>query len=111
MTATIAEIMERLPAAFLVPDGGGIEAVIHFKFTGAEAGEWNAVTRGQDCVVAPGIPRTKPTISVAADSADFIDVATGKLDGMAAYMTGRIRVTGNLAMVPKILALFRPPGP
>ena len=102
--------MEHLPTAFLAPEGGGMEAVIHFKFTGAEAGEWNVVTKGQECVVAQGIPRTKPTISVVADSADFVDVATGKLDGMAAYMGGRIRVTGNLALVPRLLALFRLPG-
>jgi len=107
MKVTIAEIMERLPAALVAERAQGVDAVIHFKFTGAQAGEWNAVIRDGTCSVAQGIPKSRPTITLAADSADFVSIAMGELDGVRATMDGRVRATGDLLLAPKLLELFR----
>jgi len=107
MTLTISEIMTRMPSVFLPDRASGIDAVVHFRFTGAEAGEWNAVIRDGKCQVAQGIPRSKPTIVLAADSADFVRAVTGELDGMKAFMEGRLKITGDVLLAPKLIQLFR----
>ena len=109
MSLSITEIMTKLPTAFVAEDSKGMAAVVHFKFTGAEAGEWNAVIRDGQCNVAQGIPRSRPTITVAADSGDFVRVVTGELDGMRAYMDGKLRLTGDLLLAPRLIKLFRVP--
>ncbi len=107
MTASIADLMAKLPAAFQPAKADGIEAVVHFKLTGAEAGEWNAVIRDGQCVVAQGLPHFRPTITVSADSSDLVQILSGKLDGTQAFMTGRIKVSGDMNAAMKILELFK----
>ena len=36
----------------------------------------------------------KPTVTMSIKSSDFILLATGKLDGMKAFMTGKLKVKG-----------------
>lgn len=107
MLLKIAELMSKMPGAFLPEKATGIDAVVHFKFTGPEAGEWNAVIRNGKCEVAQGIPRVKPTVSLTADSMDFIKVFTGELDGMQAYMQGQLRLDGDLRVGTKLLEMFK----
>jgi len=109
MSRSVAEIMSMIPTVFVAEKAQGVEAVVHFKFTGKEAGEWNAVILDGRCEVAQGIPRSKPTISVSADAADFVRVATGELDGMQAYMDGKLKITGDILLAPRLLQLFRVP--
>jgi putative sterol carrier protein len=104
---TIAELMSKVPLAFIPENAAGVEAVVHFKLTGAEAGEWNAVIKDGTCQVAQGIPHSRPTLTLSADSADLIQIATGKLDGPRAYMDGRIKITGDATAALKIIQLFK----
>jgi putative sterol carrier protein len=109
MSLTIAEVMAKIPVAFVAERAGGIDAVVHFRFTGTEAGEWNAVIHSGKCEVARGLPRSKPTISLVADSADFVRIASGELDGMKAFMDGKLKITGDLLLAPRLVHLFRVP--
>lgn len=107
MPPTIVQLMSKMPGAFLPQHAIGIDAVVHFKFTGAEAGEWNAVIKNGTCELAQGIPRVKPTISLSADSLDFIKVFTGELDGLQAYMQGKLRLSGDTGLAMKLPGMFK----
>jgi putative sterol carrier protein len=107
MQPTLPEIMARVPGAFVPEGAGAASAVIHFKFTGAEPGEWNATIRDGKCDVAQGIPRQRPTITVTADSADFMRVVTGDLDPTAAFMDGRIKLQGDVELALRLVPMFR----
>jgi putative sterol carrier protein len=101
--------MEKIPTAFAAGGSKDLSAVVHFKFTGAEPGEWNATIQDGTCHVARGLPHSRPTISVVADSSDFVKIAEGELDATNAYMEGKIKVAGNLLLIPKLVKLFRLP--
>lgn len=107
MTGTVADLMSKLPGAFTPERAAGLDAVIHFKLTGAEAGEWNAVIKNGQCEVAQGLPHFRPTLSVSADSSDLLKIAGGELDPAQAFMSGRIKVTGDMNTAMKILGMFR----
>ena len=107
MLYTLAEIMARVPNAFVSEQAGAVSAVVHFKFTGAEAGEWHATIRDGKCDVGQGIPRQRPTITLTADSDDFLSIASGDLDPAAAFMAGRIKLQGDTVLALKILHMFR----
>jgi putative sterol carrier protein len=107
MPLTIAELMEKMPGAFIPEKAVGVDAVVHFKFTGAEPGEWNAVIKDGKVEVARGIPHFKPTMTLTADSADFISILTGQLDGMQAFMQGKIKLAGDLNVAMKLMQMFK----
>jgi putative sterol carrier protein len=107
MSPTIAEIMSRIPTAFVPAHAEGLNAVVHFKFTGAEAGEWNAVVKDGKCEVAQGIPHSRPSITVTADSAICKGILAGETDVTRAFMEGKLRVTGDTQLAMRILKLFQ----
>ena len=45
MPLTVAQLMEKMPGAFIPEKAQGVDAVIQFKFTGEEAGDWNAMIK------------------------------------------------------------------
>jgi len=107
MSLTISELMEKMPGALIPEKAIGLDAVVHFKFTGAEPGEWCAVINEGKCIVVQGIPNSKPTMTLAADSADYVKIFTGELDGMQAFMQGKIKLAGDLNLAMKLLQIFK----
>lgn len=107
MPLTIADVMGRMPGALIPEKAAGVDAVVHFKFTGAEAGEWNAVIKDEKAVVAQGIPHSKPTMTLTADSSDFIKMLTGEMDGMQAFMQGKVKLAGDLNLAMKLMQMFK----
>ena len=62
MALTVSELMEKMPGAFIPEKAQGVDAVIQFKFTGAEAGEWNAtIKEGKVDVSRRDIPASSRT--------------------------------------------------
>ena len=107
MPLTVAELMQKLPSALIPEKAAGVDAVIHFKFTGAEAGEWNAVIKDAKAEVSQGIPHFKPTMTLSSDSSDFVKMFTGELDGMQAFMQGKIKLAGDLNLAMKLMQMFK----
>ncbi len=107
MSITISDLMAKMPGAFIPEKATGVDAVVQFKFTGTEPGEWNAVIKEGKCAVAEGIPQVKPTMTLTADSADYVKIFTGELDGMQAFMQGKIKLAGDLNLAMKLMQMFK----
>ena len=106
MPLTIAELMSKMPAAFLPEKALGMEAGLQFKFSGAEPGEWFTLIKDGLCTVNQGIlPKARMTLS--ADSDDFLKIFNGEMDGMQAFMQGRLRLSGDLNLALKLLSVFK----
>ena len=106
MPLTVAELMEKMPGAFIPEKAQGVDAIIQFQFTGAEAGEWNATIKDGKVDVAQGAHPT-PKMTLTADSADYVKIFTGELDGMQAFMQGKIKLAGDLNLAMKLMQMFK----
>lgn len=107
MPLTVAQLMEKMPGAFLPEKAQGVNAVLHFKFTGAEAGEWNAKIADGKCDVKQGAPSAPATMTLTADSSDYVKIFTGELDGMQAFMQGKLKLGGDLNLAMKMMQMFK----
>ena len=107
MPLSISELMSKMPGAFIPEKATGVNAVIQFNFTGAEPGEWNATIKDGKVEVGQGAPQSKPTMTLTADSADYIKIFTGELDGMQAFMQGKIKLGGDLNLAMKLMQMFK----
>jgi putative sterol carrier protein len=99
--------MEKMPGAFLPEKAQGLNATIHFKFTGAESGEWSAAIADGKCEVRQGAPSGAATMTLSADSGDYVKLFTGELDGMQAFMQGKLKLAGDLNLAMKMMQMFK----
>lgn len=106
MTQTVVDLMSKMPKAFLPEKAPGLDAVIQFKFSGAEAGDWFATIKNDKCTVEQGAYPT-PKMTLSADSADYVKIFTGELDGMQAFMAGKLKLAGDLNLAMKLMTMFK----
>jgi putative sterol carrier protein len=106
MPLTVAELMEKMPGAFIPEKAQDVDAIIQFKFTGDEAGEWNATIKDGKVDVARGT-HPSPKMTLTADSSDYVKIFTGELDGMQAFMQGKIKLAGDLNLAMKLMQMFK----
>lgn len=107
MPLTISQLMEKMPGAFIPEKAQGVDALIHFKFTGEEAGDWNAVIKDGKVDVRQGAPAEPANMTLTADSQDYVKIFTGELDGMQAFMQGKIKLAGDLNLAMKLMQMFK----
>jgi putative sterol carrier protein len=106
MPLTIADLMSKMPGAFIPEKAAGLDATIQFKFTGAEPGDWYATIKAGRVDVAQGI-NPSPRMTLTADSADYVKIFTGELDGMQAFMQGKLKLAGDLNLAMKLTQMFK----
>jgi putative sterol carrier protein len=107
MPLTVSQLMEKMPGAFLPEKAQGVNATIHFKFTGTEPGEWNARIADGKVEVNQGAPTEAATMTLTADSTDYVKLFTGELDGMQAFMQGKLKLGGDLNLAMKMMNMFK----
>jgi putative sterol carrier protein len=106
MPLTVAQLMEKMPGAFMPEKAAGLDAVIQFKFIGAEPGDWYAVVKDGKVEVLQGTHAT-PKMTLTADSSDYVKIFTGELDGMQAFMAGKLKLAGDLNLAMKLTQMFK----
>jgi len=105
MELSIQEVMTLLPSAFLPEKAGNLRADVQFFISGDKGGDWVVMINQGTCSVIPGISKN-PSVEFFAAAQDFLDVLTGKLDAMRAYMSGRLQVRGNMNLAMRLTKMF-----
>ena len=84
----------------------GINAVVQYYLTGDEGGDWVVTIQDGTCKVREGIV-DNPRITLTVDASIFRDILLGRMDGMAAFMQGKVSVRGDLMLGMKLIDLFK----
>ena len=106
---TVQQLIENHPRAFRPEAAEGVDAVIQYILTGEEGGDWIITIKDGKCSVAPGKAES-PRMTLTADANDFKDVLTGKANGMQYFMTGKLKLAGDLNMAMKLTTFFKMAG-
>lgn len=107
MALTIHEIMQAMPAAFVPEKAAGVNTKVQFDFTGEDGGPYILDIHDGQCQVNPGTAPDAKTTVVAAAS-DFVDIIEGRLDGLKAFMAGKLKVRGDMSFMLKFQQMFDP---
>ena len=102
---TAADIFNSMPERFKADKAGDMDAAVQFDLSGDGGGQWYVVIAAGNVTVEKGTnPNPNATIRMAAP--DYVDMSTGKLNSMAAFMSGKVKVEGDLNTVMKFQTLF-----
>ncbi len=103
---TVEQLINNHPKAFRPELAVGVNAVIQYRLTGSEGGDWIINIHDGICEVAPGLAEN-PKMTLTADAKDFKDVLTGKANGMQYFMMGKLKLTGDLNLAMKLTSFFK----
>lgn len=99
---TPKELFEKvLPSKFDANKAAGVDAVIQMNITGPNGGDWIVIIKNQKLEVQQGI-HPSPSISIRIADTDYMDMVNGKLSGERAFMTGKLKFRGSMALGMKL---------
>jgi putative sterol carrier protein len=105
----LGEIFRRMSEHFRTEKAASTRAVVHWRITGgAGAGgfdRYETVIEGGTCVVNAD-PQRDPRVTITVHPADFLKLITRNASGPVLFMTGKMRIKGDLAFAAGLTSLF-----
>lgn len=95
------ELIRRLPQALDQQAAADVDCVIQFNISQP----MYAVIRDGSCEVQEGTANASDITATIADE-DLVAMLRGELNGMTAFMTGRLQVEGDLLLAQRITSFF-----
>jgi putative sterol carrier protein len=106
MAISAAEIIHQIPSRFQGDKAEGVYAVIQMNLSGDGGGEWYITIKDKTCKVETGTAPASRVV-LAASTSDCVDLFTRKLDPMRAFMTGKVRLTGDMNFAMRLMNYFK----
>lgn len=105
MSPAVQDMLKKMPDAFLPAKAGGAKAMIQLDLTGEEGGAWLLDIADGKCAVREE-KSPEADVTVTMDANDFAALYSNKLNPVQAFMSGRIKVAGNVGLVMQLLNWF-----
>ena len=108
--AIIGEVFRRMEQHF--KPGSAMDAVIHWKITGRPDGgedHWEVVIATARAPRAR-TPQHEPRVTLKLDGVDFLRLVTGNATGPMLFMSGKLKIEGDLMFSAQIQSMFTIPG-
>ena len=88
-----------------------VNAVLHWKIYDSPEGgydHYEVVLEGGTCVVSE-TPSREPTITLKLKPADFLKLVSGSASGPTMFMTGKLKLEGDVMLASRLTSMFRIP--
>ena len=110
--AIIGEVFRRMEQHFKPSSAAGVDAVVHWKITGRPDGaidHYEVVLKDGSCT-AGNDPQHEPRVTLTLDGVDFMRLVTGNAAGPMLFMSGKLKIEGDLMFSAQIQSMFTIPG-
>ena len=105
MSETVQEIFDQMPGRLNASAAAGMDTVIQYDLTGDSGGQYHCAIKDGACTVGEGA-HDEPAMTVTMDANDFVEMTNGRLDGMSAFMSGKLKISGDMGLAMKLQSLF-----
>ncbi|MGP9665395.1 SCP2 sterol-binding domain-containing protein [Halomonas sp. AOP22-C1-8] len=95
--------LDKLKARFNSDAAEGMDEVFQFHFE--DAGDHYLVIKDRALDVQEG-EHDDPSVSLSMGTDTLKGIMTGDINGMTAFMTGKLKATGNVMLATKLTSLF-----
>ena len=101
----VAEFFDQVPEKVNKDKIQGMDCVYQFNITGEGGGDWSIAIANGDATVSAGTAEN-PSITITMEAGNFISLLQGKLNGQMAFMTGKLKIKGDMALALKLQSVF-----
>ena len=106
MTLTnVKEIFTRMPEVFNPSAAEGLDAVIQYDISGDGGGNWTITIKDGACQVQEGTHDT-PSVTLSMSDETWLQIVNKETNGMEAFMSGQLKVSGDIMLAQRIEQLF-----
>ncbi|MDP9244885.1 MAG: SCP2 sterol-binding domain-containing protein, partial [Chloroflexota bacterium] len=105
----LGEIFARMAEHY---KGGGPDAVVHWKIGGRPDGgedHWELVIK-DGVASTTDRPQSDPRVTLKVGGVDFLKLVTGNANGPMMFMSGKLKIEGDLMFSAQIQSMFTIPG-
>lgn len=103
--ATAQDVFELMSQVFDASKASGVDAVFQFDLTGEGAAKYWVKVSGGGLEKGEG-QHDAPTLTITAAAQDYIKVVNGEMAAMSAFMSGKIKIKGDMGLAMKLQSLF-----
>ena len=107
----LSEIFRRFPER--ISDAGKQENVaIEWRIGGGPGGEpesWFVVVKDGECVTGKDL-EAEPRVTFELEAVDFLKVVTGNANPVEMFMSGKLKIQGDLMYAARVQSMFVMPG-
>lgn len=82
-----------------------LNAPYQFNLTGEDGGTFHAVFESGTMDIGPG-PAAAPGCTVTMSAGDFADLVAGKLNPTMAFMSGKLKISGDMGLAMKLQSIL-----
>jgi len=95
-----------MPGRFRADKASGTNATIQYEISGDGGGTWNAVIKDGSCAVSQGAAAS-PSLTLQMSAQDWLDRRSGKQAGQMLFMSGKLKVKGDMGLAMKLGSMFQ----
>src|ERR1700722_15551655 len=99
------QAFDLMPTRFNKDAAKGLNAIYQFDLSGDGGGKWQVEIANDQCVVKEGA-HPAPNITISMSAQDYLDMLAGKLNGQMAFMTGKLRIAGDMGLALRMQSIF-----
>ena len=108
------EIFSRMAEHVEPAQIAGLDAVVHFKILDRPEDQGGGydhyeVVFGDDACRASDSPEREPKVTIKVGGVNFLKLAAGKASGPVLFMTGKLRLEGDVMLASRLTSFFRIP--
>jgi putative sterol carrier protein len=102
---SVQEVFQKIPEVFNADSAKGLNKVFQFDIKGENGGQWFVAVQDGSCDVQEGT-HDEPSVTLTMSDSDWLDLVNKDLNGMQAFMTGKLKVSGDIMLAQRIYDLF-----
>lgn len=106
MTEAVANPMMQTFSQAITPDKlAGVEMTVQLRLSGQGGGDWYVEIHNGESKLVQGLTDAAG-LTIESSLEDFKDLVDGRLDGAQAFMSGRLKVQGNILLMLKLASIM-----
>ena len=106
MHTTIKSIFDAMPDVFQQEAATDMTVSILFDITGEGGGKW-LVSIDDGALTIAETEHAEPNLTLTVSAKDYLDISNKTLNSQLAFMTGRLKATGDMRLAMKMPKLFK----
>ncbi|MGH7907137.1 MAG: SCP2 sterol-binding domain-containing protein [Candidatus Binataceae bacterium] len=99
------QVFEMMPSRFNKEASKDLNATYQFDLSGEGGGKWYVVIADEQCQVHEGADPS-PNITISMTAQDYLDMIAGNANGQVLFMTGKLRIAGDMGLALRMQTLF-----